>query len=128
MSRKKSTRNANRGELTQRLRSRNRQARAAVSAAKSAVEQMQKTSMLLCAVLAQAGGSIVVTTGTLTQVVQTAPNLGFKMTETTPGKEFTIMLLEKDAEEKPLDDAVIEEMPIASPAPDAKVSPIVITG
>jgi hypothetical protein len=92
-----------------------------------AVQQAQQASFMVCALLAQCGGSKTVTQGTLDQCMAAHDKMGFAMRETVPGKEFEVTLLFKDEEEVPTQaDDVAPIQAVA--APTLQIAPLIITG
>lgn len=90
-----------------------------------AIARAHQASFLLCAMLAQAGGTFTITKGTLDQCMQAHEQLGFSMRETVEGKEFEVKLLYKD--ETPMGEQAMGSMMDTLPEP-LKIAPIVITG
>lgn len=75
-------------------RQRARENASAIATVERAERMLYETNLLFCAVLAQKGGSVVVTQGTLDQCLRNLGNLGFSMkaSEEQQG-EYTITLL-----------------------------------
>lgn len=95
----KRVRNAYR-EVNLQRRELRQQALAMASEWKGLNDRFQSTIVALLSILAQKGGDVVVTQGTIDQVVANLPRLGWK-TEPVAGEEgsFTIMMTEQPAPE-----------------------------
>ncbi len=75
------------------MRQRARENEMALSYAKVAHDQVLRANMMVCALLAQSGGEMTVTQGTLDQCVALIDTLGYEMEETVPGKEYRLRML-----------------------------------
>ena len=101
----------NRAVLRRRLRARSRQMKACKATEAAALAQAGQASFLLCAILAQCGGSKTLTKGTLDQCMREHDRMGFSMKDITgEGKEFEVTLLFKD-DGKEMPDLPEEEAP-----------------
>ena len=118
-------RHLDRGTLRRRLRARSRQQRGMKAATEAAQAHAAHSSFLLCAVLAQCGGTKTVTQGTLDQCMAAHDRMGFKMAPGAAG-EYELTLLFKDGADDQLVDPETQVNAPTTPAIDIK--PIVITG
>ena len=107
----------NRGTLRRRLYQRSKQMRGMAKTTAAAQEQAQRATFLLCAVLAQCGGSKTVTQGTLDQCMAASDKIGFGMQPGATAGEYELRLLMQD-------DTAVE----APSAPLTPIAPITITG
>ena len=118
-------RHLDRGTLRRRLHARSRQQRGMKKATEAAQALAAQASFLLCAVLAQCGGTKTVTQGTLDQCMQETARMGFKMAPGAIAGEYEVVLMYRD-EPEAVEPNVAPIAPIAPINPD--VAPIVITG
>lgn len=104
------------------MRQRHRENEMALDYAKVAHQQVLRANMMVCALLAQAGGEMTLTQGTLDQCVALIDTIGYKMEETVKGREYRLRMVIGP------DDALPERPSIAANPLTPLVAPIVITG
>lgn len=82
---------------TKRISNRERMRRAAAS-----IQAGLRAEQILLAVLAQKGGEVVVTQGTINQVGMKLASLGYEIVPNAEGTEFTVRMLEGDVPDSPV--------------------------
>jgi hypothetical protein len=75
------------------VRQRQRENVMAVGYAKFAHQQLLHANMMVCALLAQAGGEMTLTQGTLDQCLALIDTIGYQMTETVKGREYQLRMV-----------------------------------